>query len=198
MHDTPFSPSEVEGRARVQLGPRLRSDRTVVLVALLFSACAGIDGPDAGTDAGVVIWPAGTLELGAEASGAFSTFPAQVQATPGAQGGYHVAVMYRVTGKALPGVLFEHRVTRARDGTLVSKGNRTMSVDPVAAGQSWVSPGAVIIFICPTPVGVSVLGEELNFEITASKGGEILGKVSARAGFGCPSGDSFCASICSG
>jgi hypothetical protein len=153
--------------------------------------------PDGGTDGGEV-WPAGTLELGIEDAGMFDTFPAQVQASPGAQGGYHVAVMYRVTGKALPGVLFEHRVTRVSDARLVSKGNRTMTIDPVAAGQSWTTPGPVIIFICPTPVGVNVLGEPLHFEVTASKSGEVLGKAEGDATFGCPPNDAFCASICAG
>jgi hypothetical protein len=146
----------------------------------------------------VAEWPEGTLELGGEMSGGFVALPMNVEATPGAQGGYHVAVMYKVTGQALPGVLFEHRVTRVRDDRLVSKGTRTLSVDPVAAGQSWVTPGPIIIFICPTPVGVNVLGEALHFEVTASKGGALLGKASADAVFGCRSSDSFCASICAG
>jgi hypothetical protein len=169
-----------------------------VVLCLLLTACVGpIDPSDGGIDAGVV-WPEGTLELGTEDAGAFSTFPAQVQATPGAQGGYHVAVMYRVTDQAVPGVTFDHRVTRKRDNVLVSKGSRTLSVDPVAAGQSWFTPGPVIIFICPTPVGVSAIDEELHFEVTASKSGLVLGKAGVDSRFGCPPGDGFCASICAG
>lgn len=155
------------------------------------SACGA---PPQPPDAGAMAWPEGTLELGGEASGEFVTLPMNVEAAPGSQGGYHVAVMYRVSGKTAPLVLFEHRVTRVRDNTLVSKGNRTLSVE----GDSWVSPGPVIIFICPTPIGVNVLGEELHFEVTASQKGELLGRASANAVFGCRADDSFCASICAG
>jgi hypothetical protein len=166
---------------------------------LVLTGCAGpIDPPDGGSDGGA-LWPEGTLELGAEGpDGGFVAMPAEVEATPGAQGGFHVPVVYRVTGKALPGVLFEHRIRRTRDNTLVSKGTRTWDVSPVGAGQSWTTAGAVIIFLCPTPVGVNVVGESLTFEVTATKGGELLGTAGASAQFRCPAGDAFCESICKG
>jgi hypothetical protein len=158
---------------------------------LLLCGCVGGGLPDGGPDAGPVVWPEGTLELVGEDAGAF---PAQAQAVPGAQGGYHVPVMYRVTGQIEPMVTFEHRVTRASDGVLVSKGQRSMNVE----AESWVTPGPVIIFLCPTPVGVSVIDQSLHFEITAVKAGEVLGRASGDAQFGCPAGDAFCASICAG
>lgn len=178
----------------------VREGVLLLALALLLSGClAGGGDPDGGTDGGpVVVWPEGTLELGGEDGGTFITFPSRATATPGAQGGYHVPVMYKVTGQAQTSVTFEHRVTRLSDGVLVSKGTRTLNVDPVAAGQSWFTPGPVIIFICPTPVGVAVVDQQLHFEITATKSGEILGRTSGEAQFGCPAGDNFCASICAG
>ena len=165
---------------------------------VVLAGCGTIDKTDAGSDGGAR-WPEGALALGGEApDGGFVTLPPEVQATAGSQGGFHVAVVYRVTGEALPGVRFEHRVTRTRDATLVSKGNRTVDVVPVAAGESWTTPGAVRVFLCPTPVGVSVVGEELTFEVTATKDGALLGQSSARSVFRCPPGDSFCDSICRG
>jgi hypothetical protein len=172
----------------------------LVLCSLLFaSACGGPVGkPDGGSDGGAQ-WPEGTLELGGLGpDGGFAKMAVEVEATPGAQGGFHIPVTYRVNGQALPGVLFEHRIERTRDATLVSKGTRTWDVAPGAAGESWTTPGAVIIFICPTPVGVNVVGESLTFEVTATKGGELLGKASASAVFRCSPGDSFCESICKG
>ncbi len=175
--------------------------RILLCASLVLTGCiVGPGTPDGGDDGGgpIIIWPEGTLELGGEDAGSFVTFPALAQATPGAQGGYHVPVMYKVTGQVQAGVTFEHRVTRKSDGVLVSKGNRTMNVDPTAAGQSWFTPGPVIIFICPTPVGVAAVDQLLHFEITATKAGEVLGKASGDAQFGCPAGDNFCASICAG
>ena len=169
-----------------------------LLLLFLLAGCGGVGQPDGGTDAGA--WPEGALELGAEEpdGGGFIAMPSESFATPGAQGGFHVPVMYRVTGPSLPGVVFEHRVTRSRDGRLVSKGTRTLDVGPVAAGASWTTPGAVIIFLCPTPVGVSVVGEDLSFEVTATKGGALLGKAGASTVFRCPAGNAFCDSICRG
>lgn len=172
--------------------------KQAVLLLLLAACGEPIEEPDGGSDGGVV-WAEGTLELGGEsADGGYLPLPSESFATPGAQGGYHVAVLYKVTGQALEKVLFEHRVTRVRDGVLVSKGPRTLDVTPVAAGASWITPGAVIIFICPTPVGVNVVDEELNFEVTATKNGEVLGKAAARSVLRCAATDSYCASICSG
>ena len=172
----------------------------LLVLALALAGCGVVDVPDGGTDGGT-LWPEGTLELGGELpdGGGFTTLSTEVEATPGAQGGFHVPVMYRVTGKAVNGVVFEHKVRRASDNVLVSKGTRTLDVTPVAAGQSWTTPGAVIIFLCPTPVGVSVVGEALNFEVTApTKGGQLLGTAGASSTFRCPAGDAFCDSICRG
>ena len=186
------------------LAPRRCSERTalarlgLVLFVLLASACGHSDKPDGGSDGGAQ-WAEGTLELGNVApDGGFQKMPVEVEATPGAQGGFHIPVMYRVNGEALPGVLFEHRIERTRDATLVSKGTRTYDVGPVASQESWTTPGAVIIFICPTPVGVNVVGESLTFEVTATKDGNLLGKATASAVFRCAPGDSFCESICKG
>lgn len=172
--------------------------KSFVLLFLL-AGCGAIDRPDGGTDGGA-LWPEGALKLGAEEpdGGGFIAMPAESLATPGAQGGFHVPVMYRVNGRSLPGVVFEHRVTRSRDGTLVSKGTRTLDVGPVSVGASWTTPSAVIIFLCPTPVGVSVVGEDLSFEVTAKKDGELLGKAGASTVFRCPPGNAFCDSICRG
>lgn len=170
-----------------------------LMLALILAGCAGpLGGPDGGSDGGAR-WADGALELGGVGpDGGFVTLPAETEATAGAQGGFHIPVMYRITGEALPGVVFEHRIRRTRDDTLVSKGNRTWDVVPVGSGESWTPTGAVIIFLCPTPVGVNVVGEELTFQVTATRGGELLGTAEARSVFRCTAGDTFCESICKG
>lgn len=166
-----------------------------LFAALTLSACVGGGASDGGLDASVPSWTDGTLSLGGrDVDGGFTTLPAESTGEPGSQGGYHVSVMYRVTGESLASVLFEHRVTRTRDGTLVSKGSRTFDV----LGDPWTTERGVIVFLCPTPVGVDILGEELTFQVTASKGGSLLGTSSATTVFRCTQGDAFCASICRG
>lgn len=159
------------------------------------SACPGpIDVPDGGPDGGA--WPDGAFTLGAEgADGGYLALPAELTGTPGAQGGFHVSVLYAVTGEAAAGVVFEHKVRRSSDNTLVSKGQRTFDVGPLSG---WTPQGGIIIFMCPTPVGVNIIDEALRFEVTASQGGTLLGTASGTAIFRCPQGDSFCASVCKG
>lgn len=163
----------------------------------LLCACGGVvEPPDAGVDAGTPLWPEGALEVGGEGpDGGFITLPSMVEAQPGSQGGYHVPLMYRVTGHAMAGVTFEHRVTRAGDGRLVSKGSRSWDVEP---GSSWTTSRPTIVFLCPTPIGVSIVAEPLSFQVTALKDGLLLGTAAAAGTFGCPPGDAFCETICSG
>jgi hypothetical protein len=197
-HHLSPSPRGGEGRGEGQRPSTPLGASGALLLVLLACGCGHSDKPDGGSDGGAQ-WAEGTLELGnASPDGGFQQMPVEVEATPGAQGGFHIPVMYRVNGKAVAGVLFEHRIERTRDAALVSKGTRTFDVTPVSAQESWTTPGAVIIFICPTPVGVSVVGEALTFEVTATKDGELLGKATASAVFRCAPGDSFCESICKG
>lgn len=174
----------------------VRKGPTVVLTLGLLSACGVGTKPDGGLDGSIPQWPEGTLELGVEApDGGFLAMPAYVEASPGSQGGYHVSVTYRVSGEVASGVTFDHRVTRARDGVLVSKGGRSWDAGTAAP---WVSDPAARVFLCPTPVGVNIVGEALLFQLTATKTGTLLGTAQATATFGCPPGDAFCERICGG
>ncbi len=166
--------------------------RGPLLTLVALCACGGGPRPDGG----VGQWPEGALELGAEApDGGFVAMPARVEATPGAQGGYHVPVMYRVTGEAPAVVSFEHRVTRVVDGALVSKGSRTWDA---GLADPWTTDRATIVFLCPTPVGLNILGEPLRFQVTATRDGTLLGTAQATTSLGCPAGDAFCERICGG
>lgn len=168
------------------------------LVAWALVGCGGAGHkPDGGPEAA---WPEGTVVLGAVGvdGGGFVELPSEVEGSPGAQGGFHVAMAYRVLEKTQAGVRFEHRVRRSRDGTLVSKGNRLFDVTPQPESATWTTQSPVIIFMCPTPIGVNVVGEELTFEVTASMGEWLLGKATARTVFRCQPGNSFCESICKG
>lgn len=179
----------MRGEARRGLG-------LLLVGALALPGCGAGGAGDGGLDGGAPAWPDGTLTLGGEgADGGFVTLTGQVEGAPGSQGGYHVPLRYQVSGAAAPGVVFQHRVTRAVDGALVSKGERTWDVGPASP---WTSERPTIVFLCPTPVGVNVVAEPLVFVVTATRDGQLLGAARATATFGCPPGDAFCERICSG
>lgn len=177
---------------------------TVVVLGLFAGCGVGPGGADGG-DGGQLTasWPDGALVLGHNqhaGQGAdlalFEPLPAEVLLTPGAQGGFHVEVIYRVTAQTVPGASFAHRVTKLDGGVLVSKGTRRFDVAP-DAGADWQSE-PFPVFMCPTPVGVSVLNEPVFFEITAtSADGGLLGRTSGTTTIRCEAGQ-YCETICKG
>jgi hypothetical protein len=170
-------------------------------VFALAALCCACQPPPPHDDAGVPLWPDGAFVLGTPQSDldpSFQALPAQLVLHPGSQGGFHAPLLYRVDHQTESAVVFEHRVTRSRDGVLVSKGTRTFDID--GAAGSWVTDGPVVIFLCPTPVGVSVTDEALTFEITATKASTgLLGRAIGQVIVQCPdSGKAFCQSVCGG
>ncbi len=167
--------------------------KTVALLSLLVIGCVPPPKP------GVTLWEAGTLQLGVALSDSdpkFVAMPKDVELHPGAQGGFHVPVMYQVTGEREDKALFEHTVRRSRDMALVSRGSRTLDV----SGSPWVTAQPIPTFMCPTPVGINIIGEELIFEVTVTSSvGVILSRETAKTSLHCPMANSdFCESICKG
>ncbi|MEW5737860.1 MAG: hypothetical protein AB1938_02980 [Myxococcota bacterium] len=175
------------------------------LFGLVLLACPGPDRPpppedtDGGTD--TPAWPAGDFQLGTSSPSdptAYVAMPSTLQLVPGAQGGFHVPVMYRVTGHSGTNLTFEHKVRRVKDGVLVSRGSRLFDVLPQSGG-AWVSEYEITIFMCPTPVGVTVMDEALTFEVRIlDESSKLLSVGTAQAVVHCPAGNSFCESICKG
>lgn len=165
-------------------------------LTLVLAACGTRMVPD---DAGVItdapLWADGTMTIGSELDGGYVPMPAEVELHPGAQGGFHVPVRYEIVGKTEPDVIFEHQVRRARDGVLVSRGSRTSDV----TGPIWDSD-LVVVFMCPTPLGVNVEGEEVNFVVNVKRAsGALLTTSSTKTVLKCPADNqSFCQSICKG
>lgn len=169
--------------------------RWLTLLGLLFCACPERPDPPEDDDGGVPTsaeWPDGTVEI----LNARTMKPLTDSALEsGAQGGFHVPIDYRVTGKTVTDVTFSVKVRRASDGRLVSRGQRVQDIDATA----WTS-GEVYVFMCPSPVGISVVDVPLNFEvIVTGAGGKVLGIAKADATLTCPEANrSFCDSICKG
>ncbi|MBL8918770.1 MAG: hypothetical protein JNJ54_07935 [Myxococcaceae bacterium] len=171
--------------------------RAAVLLAVVFAAC-GPPGPtpDGGVDAG----PEQELTLGTTGpDGGFVALGGlEVDAIPGSQGGFHVNLLYTLPAGGVGTLTFDHRVVRTSDQKLVSLGTRTY--DLPASGVAWTTSTPVTVFMCPTPVGVDIIGKELLFSVKAKDAaGNPVGAGSARATFRCGSaGGTFCESICKG
>jgi hypothetical protein len=147
--------------------------------------------PPADEDGGVSgtpLWPDGTVTFGTTDDNGelFQNLGSSFTLYRGPQGGNHAYAKYQVSGGHLAsGATFEHRVRRAKDGVLVSKGNRSFDVTATDGGV-WTSEGAVIMFLCPTPVGVSIVREQLDFEvIVKGADGKFLGRATARSTLSC-------------
>jgi hypothetical protein len=136
-----------------------------------------------------------------------------VELAPGAQGGFHVWVKYRIKGLSGP-----IRVSRIAD-RLGESGKRdrvltapsTLVQLPRDAGSDFVyeSPEPIPSFMCPTPIDVNVLDAPLELKVTLTAAepappqvAETLTSVTVTLRPRCPppedSTHAFCLQICQG
>ncbi len=120
----------------------------------------------------------------------------------GAQGGFHVWLKYRVEGMAPGKVDIKRTVRRVSDGKLILLTEGVQEVGAPSADGYWELPTALPSFMCPTPIGVKVDGEPVDFDVVISTDDGLteLGEGTAQATPHCPTGDeqSFCEKICNG
>lgn len=171
------------------------------LAGALLSGCGvppkqGADGGGAGGG--------GTAELAlgtAQTDGTgFVEMPVAAVLTPGAQGGFHVWLSYRVRGTS-GAVKAAHTVRRESDGKLLSRGERRLEVGGVGEGGWWQSDTATPAFLCPTPLGVSVIDEHAVFEVRLlAEDGSELATQQVKTQLVCPADGqaAFCMNICKG
>ena len=120
---------------------------------------------------------------------------------PGAQGGFHIWLKYRVEGMAPEKVKVHRESHRVSDDALVLLADGTQEVGAPDGDGWWTLPQATPSFMCPTPIGISVVDERIVFDVTlTTEDGAPVAKQSAEATVHCPSGDqnAFCLKICSG
>jgi hypothetical protein len=146
-------------------------------------------------DAGTAILDIGTTDE----SEHFTALEGAVEGIPGSQGGFHVNVVYQLPEGGIGLITVEHRVRRAKDGRLVSQGSRQFDLG-LHRVTPWRADAPIPVFMCPTPVGVSILDELLVFTATVKDNtSQIIAAGSATAVFRCgTAGTSFCESICKG
>lgn len=166
---------------------------TLALVGLVglggLGACGGSPPPE----------PAATLELGAiDASGQFSPIAdgADVTLVAGAQGGFHVWLGYRVTGMASGATRLERWAHRKSDGQLVLRMASTIEIGAPASDGSWQPADPIPMFMCPSPIGLSVIDQPIVFELELPDA-QLSRSVTLVPH--CPDAErDFCVRICSG
>jgi hypothetical protein len=130
----------------------------------------------------------------------FEPMPAAATLVPGAQGGFHVWLSYRIKG-ADGAVKASHTVRRESDGKLLSRGDRRLEVADAGTDGWWQSDSATPAFLCPTPLGVSVIDEHAVFEVNLfAEDGSELATQQVKTQLVCPTDAqaAFCMSICQG
>ncbi len=134
----------------------------------------------------------------------------QVELAPGAQGGFHVWLLYRVGGNTQ-----EQQVRVDRIADRIAPDNTTervltaSGVQDLPAQPLWQLPMPQPSFMCPTPIGVSVLDAPVQLDVrlssdlaTGMSPGSLLAEQHVLLHLSCPpAGDpqhDFCLKICQG
>jgi hypothetical protein len=121
----------------------------------------------------------------------------------GAQGGFHVWLSYAVRGAAGAFTL-ERDAARVSDGAVVLRYRGPIDVgapdDPDTTGGWWTAPSPIPMFMCPTPIGISIVDEPIAFTLRLLDDADVE---RARAAVTlvprCPDAQrDFCTRICTG
>ena len=160
---------------------------------LAMAVLAGCNPPDPG---------ACELALGTAPEGGtgFSEMPLEAEMTPGGQGGFHVWLAYRIKNAPLGTVKAAHEVRRASDGKLLSRGERKLDVGLADGDGWWQSDTATPAFLCPTPLGVTVIDLPATVEVTLTDAqGATLDTQTVSTRLVCPAAQKdSCVRICTG
>jgi hypothetical protein len=116
----------------------------------------------------------------------------------GAQGGFHVWMKFRLMGVAPMHALELRTAHRAGDGALVLRAMGDADVG--AVDGAWETPAASPMFMCPSPIGLSVIDQPIQFEIalTDETGAAVASGEVALVPH-CPAAQlDFCMKICTG
>lgn len=128
-----------------------------------------------------------------------------VQLVPGAQGGFHVWVLYRTQGISGRVQVFRIAERLPPDGSPRQRVLTTSGFITIPTAELWQTPDPIPSFMCPTPIGVSVLSApiEISVRITAADDANLtLAQAKVRLQEQCPPDTdpthAFCLRICQG
>ena len=122
---------------------------------------------------------------------------------PGVQGGFHVLMKMRVSGPMPARFVLNKWARRVDDEKLVLRSMITVEPDGSrTATGAWEMDGTRM-FMCPSPIGISVIDRRIRFEvILADDGGVQLGRGAVTLQPRCPTDSAdylaFCQKICTG
>jgi hypothetical protein len=120
---------------------------------------------------------------------------------PGAQGGFHVWLSYRVQGMSPGQVTVKRTVRRVSDNRLLLTTSGVQQVGEAGPDGYWELPAPIPSFMCPTPLGVKVEDQPAVFDLVIlDASGTVLGEGNAEATPRCPTDGqaAFCQRICNG
>jgi hypothetical protein len=170
--------------------------RAVLLMPVLLTL--GACGPATPSPPGM-----GSIELGTTAldGTGFDPLVGDQPLVPGAQGGFHVWLKYRVGGMSPGKVTVYRTVRRVSDDKLILRAEGAVELGEPGDDGMWELPAALPSFMCPTPIGVQVEDEPVVFDVQVKDaGGTLLGEGTAEATPRCPTDAQadFCHRICDG
>jgi hypothetical protein len=141
------------------------------------------------------------LTLGAPTEGGFAPFSdgQDVSLVAGAQGGFHVWMKYRASGMPAAEARLERTAHRLSDGVVVLRTEGVVELGPAGAAGWFESPDALPMFMCPSPIGISVVDVPIVFELRFSDASSELLHGAITLVPHCPDGArEFCQRICTG
>ena len=121
----------------------------------------------------------------------------------GAQGGFHVWMQYAVRGLPAGSVTLERSAHRVSDGAvvLVYRGDVDLGAPaPDDPDGWWTAPQPIPMFMCPSPIGISVVDVPIEFTLRLLGAGDAeLARAAITLVPRCPDAQrDFCTRICTG
>ncbi len=170
--------------------------RVVLPISVLMFWLAGCGGEPPVTGPGSI-----TLGTTTTAGEGFFALEGDQTLVPGAQGGFHVWLKYRIQGMSAGKVMVKRTARRVSDDRLILTTEASQEIGPASTGGYWEVPSAIPSFMCPSPLGVKVFDIPVVFDVkVVGADGQTLAESSAEATPHCPTDEQgdFCRSICSG
>jgi hypothetical protein len=84
----------------------------------------------------------------------------------GAQGGFHVWMEFRLANAPAEHVDVTRLAHRVSDNALVLRAVGTYDIPQMPPGQPWESPEPARMFMCPSPIGIRVVDEQIRYDVS--------------------------------